>query len=105
MILTWLAGKSNKDNIYALQNSIDYLKQSLEYFKKEEKYYLEQAAKRLEEAKVKHRANNRAGGLYSYKMKVCYERADQRVRDFQISVHNVDFTGETKKGSDGKIAE
>lgn len=86
---------------------------SLEYFKKEEKYYLEQAAKRLEEAKVKHRANNRAGtikhllllfmtgsilkhvlrgshagGLYSYKMKVCYERADQRVRDFQISVHN-----------------
>ncbi|CAF2052031.1 unnamed protein product [Brassica napus] len=111
MILTWLAGKSNKDNIYALQNSIDYLKQSLEYFKKEEKYYLEQAAKRLEEAKVKHRANNRAGGLYSYKMKVCYERADQRVRDFQISVHNgvrfsyFDFTGETKKGSDGKIAE
>lgn len=27
MILTWLAGKSNKDNIYALQNSIDYLKE------------------------------------------------------------------------------
>ncbi|WZZ83970.1 hypothetical protein YC2023_104542 [Brassica napus] len=88
MILTWLAGKSNRDNIYALQNSIDYLEESLEYFKKEEKYYLEEAAKRLEEAKVKHRANNRAGGLYSYKMKVCYERAAQRVRDFQISVHN-----------------
>ncbi|CAN6908775.1 unnamed protein product [Brassica oleracea] len=109
MILTWLAGKSNRDNIYALQNSIDYLEESLEYFKKEEKYYLEEAAKRLEEAKVKHRANNRAGGLYSYKMKVCYERAAQRVRDFQISVHNdvrfsyFDYTGEAEKGSDAKV--
>ncbi|CAN7066422.1 unnamed protein product [Brassica oleracea var. botrytis] len=88
MILTWLAGKSNRDNIYALQNSIDYLEEVCFRFDYCSFNPLSTLKKRLEEAKVKHRANNRAGGLLLYKIKVLNDRAAQRVQGFQISVHN-----------------
>ncbi|XP_056866106.1 uncharacterized protein LOC130512311 [Raphanus sativus] len=85
MIVTWLAGKSSNDGICALQKSIDNLNKALEYNKNLERKYLEEAAKRLEEAKVKHRANDREGSLFSFKTKVLFERAAQDFRDFQIS--------------------
>ncbi|KAF8083924.1 hypothetical protein N665_0745s0002 [Sinapis alba] len=86
MILTWLAGKPDKE-VYAFQKLIDQLKKTIESLKENEKVYMEEAAMRLEEAKIKYRAKNRDGALSCMRIKLVNEGAAHLVRALQISAH------------------